>query len=377
MTTYEIVCGATGQPLRLPLVDSNGVAIVPKNGSVLLQGSSPDLPGAVINASGFIDTGTNEAVWYEAGGLVSGLDLGKKKRARFVCRLKYWDVDGSILGREVLVQFVRLSDALIDLEGAGSVLNTNKLTRYYAFENGAPPVLRNTFASPSVVAYPPMLRVATAGAGPENNKIWEATIERCHDLGAPQTVLPGTTILNYDVVTGMFCQMSGKSADRAKSPSAFVAIECASPGNATLTSLNANSGSVQLRMSLNDYSKWSLVRFRGVNDVANSVQVDFTVPLVNVNGVGGAPDPDFEEGHQVGLVIDPWELNVKAWVDGMVRATVPIDGSNLPVFFAVDPLSWGVVLYGGAQSLAVQIEGQWSAIRIESPNVSTIGSGLV
>lgn len=254
-----------------------------------------------------------------------------------------------------------------------------RLDRAYTFAT-APATLRNTFAGATITNKPPGVAIVSAGAVIENNKLCELQVESADVLNGAGFEGPGITA-QFDFPCEFFCQMFAYTgvmgtADRTKvNNKAFAGIELGSPGIANLTA-NPQSGSVQLRQRLDDYSQFEFVRHIGGG--AAPLVVPFTVPQINSHGAGGSMDPNYSDGHQLGIVWDPWGLVATAFVDGIARAQFSIAIPNTPQFFtSTDLLSAGVFVSSGTQSAAVAMTAAFWSPRVTSYDTNRIGSGLI
>lgn len=93
----EIVVGATRKSLQVQLLDqtTGDPLVFGSTPTVTLEGTSLDLPGVAISASGTItDTGNAICTWTSAGSLITSENLGGKSSAVYTCRVKIHDGGG-------------------------------------------------------------------------------------------------------------------------------------------------------------------------------------------------------------------------------------------------------------------------------------------
>ena len=257
----------------------------------------------------------------------------------------------------------------------GASLRAFRHDRYYAGQV-APTVARNGFAAPTVVTFPPGFEVKSAGAIIENNKVWEAAIEKVFVSTASaieDNELAADTDFDMEVACNIYA-FTGANGDGSRAlvnARAFAGIHIYSPGLASYAGATSPSGAFQLRQRLDDFSQWELAYYPGA---AAAAQVaTFTVPLLNTNGPGLTMDPNYSGGHSICLKWKSRELVLEAIVDAVVRASLPVANPNFNV--VPDNVLVGAFISSGTQSAACSIFSRFSAFRVT--NYATQGQGLI
>jgi hypothetical protein len=190
LTTYEVVIGATGQTLHIPLVDGNGQVASPVGEvGVALQGTSLDLPGVTVNVVGTYDSVNKLADFQAAGAILAAAQLAPKKRARFTCRVLWSDDIGAIYTPELTVEFKRLPEAITaDEDPMFSYLNREEIiqetlwgrtTRHFQFYGPLSGVSWQLLKRPNAGAWtdnvePPIVRPLNL---PGANRSWHILFE--------------------------------------------------------------------------------------------------------------------------------------------------------------------------------------------------------
>jgi hypothetical protein len=113
MTTHEVVVGASGHTLKIPLTDTEGNVPVPVGAvGVALQGASLDVPGLLLNVVGTYNAATKEAEFAAAGLIFSPTQFGAKRSAEFTARVLWSDDNGGDWTPKHIVKFERLPDGI-------------------------------------------------------------------------------------------------------------------------------------------------------------------------------------------------------------------------------------------------------------------------
>lgn len=229
---------------------------------------------------------------------------------------------------------------------------------------------RNTFTGATVQLNTPVVKFMN-GATVESNRIYEASVESGDSVDAfPYPMGPGPTI-GSDFVTSFDCMMSNhlpffNDSDNIGSD-AFMGIEIFSQNRNTLIN-NPVGTSFQLKWQFKDQTKWMLSSYLGNSIVGRHQSFSIEPTPEGVNQALG--------GHKVRLLLDPFNLIVKAYVDDILRATesikgmVPYNDNNADIFC-------GIILYNGTQTGAYTIVVSWMGAEVCTYNANAVGSGAV
>lgn len=91
-TVTEVVCGATGQDLVVPIVDEYGAPINITGGAVKLQGTSADIVKTLDVSGAILDGANGKAVWVGIGNestyVSQSSDLVSLPSATYTLRVK-------------------------------------------------------------------------------------------------------------------------------------------------------------------------------------------------------------------------------------------------------------------------------------------------
>lgn len=113
MTTHEVVVGASGHTLKIPITDTEGgIPVTVGAVGVALQGTSLDVPGLLLNVVGTYNAATKEAEFAAAGLIFSPEQFGAKRSAEYTARVLWSDDNGGDYTPELIVKFERLPDGI-------------------------------------------------------------------------------------------------------------------------------------------------------------------------------------------------------------------------------------------------------------------------
>lgn len=242
-----------------------------------------------------------------------------------------------------------------------------RLTRHYAFDV-LPVTVRDSFPALGKVLAVDRPAFYFSALGNASNLLAEFAIERqVNDVR-----FEGPT--NNDA-EGYYQEVSCQAWGGCNQPelhdaNAYWALQLWNHGGGLPWANPSGSGFVQLRQRLTDKTQWSLVSSPGDGVTPDQV-VAFTVP---------ATPPG--EGHHIRLIYDPYNLILRAIVDGAVRATLsgptafPRTSADLGLGVAeqhhVSALLRTGVVTGGGSAVFLSL----TALDVESLATATAGATL-
>ena len=104
---YEVVVEASRKTLRIPIVDGDGAPLDISAGSVILEGSSDDLPAVLINLPGVAYDGPGGIAQFDSvGSQVTEAQLGLLPSAVFTCRVRFTDGFGQDWSSPLKLRFI-------------------------------------------------------------------------------------------------------------------------------------------------------------------------------------------------------------------------------------------------------------------------------
>lgn len=251
-----------------------------------------------------------------------------------------------------------------------------KTLRHYSL-NESPVAHRNTFVGSTVGFEAPVAYFQSAGTQ-ETNKLLEWAVERQEQSQALYTInrSPGATVEGdfKKYVSGL---VYGAADDPAQLDSnAWVGLEMYSNETSTFPlSGTPSSAFVRVIQNMKTRTQWKMV----VGSTAGPITtVDFSVPtLVTPDENSGG------DGHLISIFTDPFSLIVRAYVDGVSRATLSGSHATYPIgIFSGTPvgsyyLNTGMVLFSGAMTGATTIKAALQSVSVVNVEMDKPGSGFI
>ncbi len=358
MDAYEIVVGATAHEFSRTIYASDGITPKDLTGCTLeLQAQSHDLPEISIVESGVsLSPTTGIVVFTGCGAWLALAQLEGKPYASFVARVKWASSEGTDYSDQFTLKFVR-PDLGTEFPEEDAVFNDlNKLVRHYAFEVEPPQVMKTFPAGDFKNIERPSFYWHSAGSAVESNKIYEMALER--EINDVLFEGPDSSdAMDYPLLVDG--QWWGSAQTPANIAGGFIAVEIYTMNRIPPFDAAPSAPCVMLRQSLKDKTYWELCVAKG-DGVTPSTIMPFTIPLKEGTSAG--------EGHRVALYYNFQTKTIKAWVDGVVRATFN-DAATFPdpANLVAQTTRIGLLVYTtGTNTGTSVIYGAWSAWRCTS-----------
>lgn len=238
------------------------------------------------------------------------------------------------------------------------------LERHYPF-NVAPGTKRNTFAGATIALEPPCLRLQSAGAVAESNKLIEAYAEAWYsDMSNGGIVGPASTVTG-DFRRTIRCLLSVGADQPGNISGAWGAIGYGSFDANTPPAGAGAAGYLQVRRSLADPASFTVVSRTG-----DSVTLPETATFTNAD----------TDSSMVEIELDPFALSARVLVGGVVKWTLS-DPLKYPGNFANTAAypapAVEMLLWSGTQTGACTCVALFSGLMVIDYGLNTEGSGLV